>query len=201
MCAMLARLAHTGDRPSGSARIGQVSAPRERSRQRERPACRGSRFASRAPHTNTLTLTPTRPASRRPRAGPSGGPQLPDTLWLGACRGNPDRARRSAAGTDARRDEGAPCAAEAGWVVGPSGEYSTYSTDEQRGRRPGSARHATWSGYRDRLLALGLFLGVGGVSGSLDGAVEGATVDSQLLGGSLLVAAAFGEDQGDVAPL
>src|SRR5664279_2257502 len=32
-------------------------------------------------------------------------------------------------------------------------QYSTYSTDEQRSRRPGSARHATWSGYRDRLLA------------------------------------------------
>jgi hypothetical protein len=29
----------------------------------------------------------------------------------------------------ARRDEGAPSAAEAGWVVGPSGEYWTYSTD------------------------------------------------------------------------
>ena len=56
---------------------------------------------------------------------------------LGACRGNPDRAWRSAAGPDARREEG---------------EYSTYSTDEQRSRRPGSARHATWSGYRDRLL-------------------------------------------------
>ena len=60
-------------------------------------------------------------------------------LWssLGACRGNPDRAWRSAAGPDARREEG---------------EYSTYSTDEQRSRRPGSARHATRSGYRDRLL-------------------------------------------------
>src|SRR5450759_4004162 len=101
---------------------------------------------------------------------------------LGACRGNPDRARRSAAGPDARRDEGARGAAVAGREAGPSGEYSAYSTDEQRrrrvggdelrsatssagglepsqgskhDRRPGSARHATWSGYRDRLLAAG----------------------------------------------
>jgi hypothetical protein len=35
-----------------------------------------------------------------------------------------------------RRDEGAPCAVEAGWVVGPSGEYSTYLTDEQRRDAP-----------------------------------------------------------------
>lgn len=62
--------------------------------------------------------------------------------WLGACRGNPDRAWRSAAGADARREEG---------------EYSTYSTDEQRRSRVGSDRHATWSGYRDRLLATGFF--------------------------------------------
>ena len=34
-----------------------------------------------------------------------------------------------------RRDEGAPRAVEAGWVVGPSDEYSTYSTDEQRRQR------------------------------------------------------------------
>ena len=70
-------------------------------------------------------------------------------MALGACRGDPDRAWRSAAGPDARREEG---------------EYSTYSTDEQRSRRPGSARHATRSGYRDRLLVrwsvLALLLGL-----------------------------------------
>jgi hypothetical protein len=47
----------------------------------------------------------------------------------------PNRLKAERNGRDAsrpRRDEGAPCAVEAGWVVGPSGEYSTYLTDEHR---------------------------------------------------------------------
>ena len=53
---------------------------------RERPAARGALTpsptlsASRAPHTNTLTPSLTRPATRHPRAGPSGGTQFPDKL-------------------------------------------------------------------------------------------------------------------------
>jgi len=47
---------------------------------RERHAARDPSF--RVPPTNSLTLTlsPTRHATRDPRAGPSGGPQLPDRL-------------------------------------------------------------------------------------------------------------------------
>ena len=39
-------------------------------------------FAFRVPHTNSLTPTPshTQSAIRDPRAGPAGGPELPDTL-------------------------------------------------------------------------------------------------------------------------
>ena len=56
----------------------------------ERPRPRPTRSASRAPHTNTLPLTVTRPASRQPpaasrhlRAGPSGGLRFPDNFLLG----------------------------------------------------------------------------------------------------------------------
>jgi hypothetical protein len=39
-----------------------------------------SPYAFRVRHTNSLTPTLSRPAGRDPRAGPSGGPQFPDTL-------------------------------------------------------------------------------------------------------------------------
>jgi hypothetical protein len=50
------------------------------SRVRERHAARDPSF--RVPPTNSLTLTlsPTRHATRDPRAGPAGGPQFPDKL-------------------------------------------------------------------------------------------------------------------------
>jgi hypothetical protein len=46
--------------------------------ERERPATRSS--SSRKTPTNSLTPSPTRPATREPRAGPAGGPQFPDKL-------------------------------------------------------------------------------------------------------------------------
>ena len=45
---------------------------------RERPATRSS--SSRKTPTNSLTPTLSRPAGRHPRAGPAGGPELPDKL-------------------------------------------------------------------------------------------------------------------------
>ena len=57
-----------------------VSARGPRLAERSRP--RPTLSASRLTPTNTLTPTPTRPATRYPRAGPSGGTQLPDTLYL-----------------------------------------------------------------------------------------------------------------------
>ena len=38
--------------------------------------------SSRKTPTNSLTPTLSRPAGRHPRAGPAGGPQLPDNLYL-----------------------------------------------------------------------------------------------------------------------
>jgi hypothetical protein len=46
------------------------------------PSSRPTLPASRVPHTNTLTHSHTRPATREPRAGLAGGPLFPDKLYL-----------------------------------------------------------------------------------------------------------------------
>ena len=50
------------------------------SRVRERHAARDPSFRVPPTISLTLTLSPTRPATRDPRAGPAGGPELPDRL-------------------------------------------------------------------------------------------------------------------------
>ena len=90
-------------------------------RGRERSACRGPLTLTQAAHANRLPNTLTLPLTGHPNRLPMCALTLRNDFCfnpfgaLGACRGNPDRAWRSAAGPDARREEG---------------EYSTYSTDE-----------------------------------------------------------------------
>ena len=52
----------------------------QKMRPAERSHLRPTLSASRAPHTNTLPPSLTRPAIRQPRASPSGGTQFPDNL-------------------------------------------------------------------------------------------------------------------------
>jgi hypothetical protein len=59
-----------------SARGGQGGLSVPKPPRGERPAARSS--SSRKTPTNSLTPDPKRPASRELRAGPAGGPELPD---------------------------------------------------------------------------------------------------------------------------